>query len=360
MRTAGSSQLPAVKIPVLVVCGKGSIVANHTIHEAEVHSDTAAFVCLEPRVAALVIDVIYSIGSILNWRRGSVSFACEVLRRLGGESVDIEIGHAAFAKALFPALAEEAGKVKVSRLVAHLKEDQALSRFAMVWVISNRRHERPDGSFISLPTLYRNGEFWVVFREVQERVKDCDLMALSLAERRARLRVILSEILAERGCTAVARLPKTGKAKKPATVSEAAGAVEPERSEERVTKADIEARLEAMQEEFVTLGTQGLNMGLKLPILDAKINAAATGARVRLKAALKRANDVEASPQTAARVKGRMGLEMALEGLRMVIAAAEEMAAPKYVEWFGRFVTALSNVKLFREQAAEDKRKAVK
>ncbi len=333
---------------------------DHTIHEAEVHSDTAAFLCLEPRVAALVIDVIYSIGSILNWRRGSVSFACEVLRRLGGENVDVEMAHAAFAKALFPALAEEAGKVKVSRLVAHLKEDQSLSRFVMVWVISNRRHEKPDGSFISLPTLYRNGDFWAVFREAQERVKDCDLMAMSLAARRARLRVILSEILAERGCTAVARLPKTKKAKRAATVSEAAGAIKPEMSEERVTKVDLEAKLEAMQDEFVAVGVQGLNMGLKLPILDAKIAAAATGARVRLKAAFKRANDNESSPETALRVKGRMGLEMALEGLKLASAAAEEMGAPQYVEWFAKFKTALSGVKLFRKQTAEEKRKAVK
>lgn len=299
----------AARFPNLRCLWKGFSVDNPTINRPDFESidvcgDTVAFASLEPRAAALVLDVVFVVGSVLNWRQVSVSFLIEVLRRLGGESGSLEIRHADFGAALWAHLDESSRKEKMSKRVAALKEDQSLSGFCAVWVSSRRVTEGANGSFTGLPTLYKPGDFWTLFREIQEAVIGCDLLALPLKERRAKLRAIIEGLLKSRGCRPVLRMPaaKERKPKSNATSSEAAGAVDSVdspalRSDGRVTKESCEQRIIQAYQFLFEVGQDWVSLGLRVPDFLRKVLMEEEDLAGRLQSAVKRVN----APRKAAK-----------------------------------------------------------
>ena len=171
------------------------------------HPNTIAFHCLEPQVAILIADIIHAVYSILNWRQSSKSFLIEILARLGEEN-KFECSHLSFAEILFPSLEENARKVKVGRWAQKLMDDLRDSLFLAVIIIPRRVGQLENGKFYGLPTLYKRGQFWKLFRAVQSAALECDLMNLPLRNRRQKIRVIVELYLNKIGAKRIVREKK--------------------------------------------------------------------------------------------------------------------------------------------------------
>src|SRR4030095_2151525 len=171
------------------------------------HPNTVAFACLEPQVAILIVDISHAIYSILNWRHSSKSFLMEILARLGEEG-KFESSHFILSEILFPSLEEKARKVKVSRWGKKLIEDMSASKFMAVWIIPRRAGQSENGKHYGLPTLYKRGDFWKLFRAVQDAATECDLLNLPLRNRRQKVRVIVEMYLKKAGAVKIVREKK--------------------------------------------------------------------------------------------------------------------------------------------------------
>jgi hypothetical protein len=171
------------------------------------HPNTVAFACLEDSVAILIADVIHAIYSILNWRQSSKSFLIEILARLGEEG-KFECSHLNFAEILFPSLDETARKVKVGRWSKKLFEDLRDSLFLAVIIVPRRTGKSEGGKYYGLPTLYKRGKFWKLFRAVQDAAIECDLLNLPLRNRRQKVRAIVEAYLNKVGAKRIVREKK--------------------------------------------------------------------------------------------------------------------------------------------------------
>jgi len=284
--------------------------ANNTINP---NPNTAVFACLEPQVAILIADIIHAIYSILNWRQSSKSFLVEILARLG-ELNKFECSHFVFSEILFPSLEETARKVKVGRWAQKLIEDMEKSLFRAVWIIPRRVGQSENGKYYGLPTLYKRGDFWKLFRAIQDAATECDLLNLPLRNRRQKVRVIVELWLMKNGAKRIIRekKEKDGRedksekekstsppckcscascahcAAKGATASEAENGAWP--AWERVSGQTVEAQIRTAMEILFTSGQQWMNMNRSLPDFVRKIHAGFDIEELRLRDAVKRVN----------------------------------------------------------------------
>lgn len=176
-------------------------------HTRNLSTNTVAFACLDPQVAVLILDVIGALVSVLRWRQVCQLLLIAILSRLA-ESPSFELTHAEFSAALWPNLKDSAREEKFSKWLIKLKEDVALSNCAPIGIGKPRKERRSDGSFKSLPTLYLPGIFWTLFRAVQDVATDCDLLALDVRPRRAKVRAIVARWLKESGAVPIERTKK--------------------------------------------------------------------------------------------------------------------------------------------------------
>lgn len=351
----------------MLLCGKGFDVKNSSRNPSP---NTVAFSCLEPQVATLILDVIAALVSVLRWRQVSQSLLIAILSRLA-ELPFFELTHAEFSAALWPHLADSAREKKFSKWLAKFKEDIALSNCAPVRIGKPRVERRSDGSFKSLPTMYTSGIFWLLFRAVQDAAMECDLMREeNVNKRRAKVRAIVAAWLKESGAVPIERAKKDEQIKpaKPslpcnclcpscvccftknnATASEANGA-------EPVLSVQIERekrRLVEIEREFVAIGTAMINRGIRLSIVDNKLNAVGVSARVQLKtaAARKAGRGNDYAPDTEARAHGRAALEVAIDALKDAQAQAEIIGKGKHGAKFEELWKALQQWRVFENRA---------
>jgi hypothetical protein len=338
-------------------------VENHT---RNLSPNTVAFSCLEDSVAVLILDVIAALVSVLRWRQPSQSLLIAILGRLA-EFDSFELSHAEFSAALWPSSKESAREDKFSKWLTKIKEDMALSACLPVEIGKPRRERREDGSFKSLPTLYRRGVFWNLFRAVQDEALKCDLFALEKDKRRSRVRAIVKQWLLRSGATPIERAKKADEIKpaKPTLPCScaciscqtcAAKALIPSSlpSSEPVLSVQIEEekkKIRLIEDELVAIGQRRLNRGDKLSIVDNKINAVSVAARMRIKAAVNRSDGHDDyANEAGARARGRASQEIAVAELRAMKREAEEMGELKHAAKLAEFASVLENWKLFQSR----------
>jgi len=275
------------------------------------HPNTIAFHCIEDSVAILIADIIHAIYSILNWRQSSKSFLIEILARLGEED-KFECSHLNFAEILFPSLDEVVRKVKVGRWSQRLIEDLRDSLFLAVIIVPRRTGQSENGKYYGLPTLYKRGKFWKLFRAVQDAAIECDLMNLPLRNRRQKVRAIVESHLMEVGAKRIVRerkekgeREKSEKQKstsppckcscpscascvaKSATGSGANGA------EPAIVRTDlkvVDAQIEDALERLFAAGQGWVNLGLRVNDFTRKVWERCEHNETRLLEAVKRHN----------------------------------------------------------------------
>lgn len=341
---------------------KGFYVENHT---RSLHPNTEAFIRLDPEVATLITEIIHALYFVLRWRQSSKSFLTEILTRLA-ERDFFECGHAAFSVDLFPGLDNEARKVKISRWNRKIKDDQRDSKYQAVWIEARRAERLPNGEYKGLPTIYRSGDFWNLFKCVQFDAEKCDLMNLPLKNRRQRIKATVQEYLKVVNAIPVDRAKIEEKAKPPnpsppckcscahCAQCLAKGATGSE-ADEPVLSVQIEREkkmLREIEERFVSTGQAMLNRGNKLSVVDNKINAVSVAARMRIKAAHSRngKSGDSLAPDTGARARGRAGLELMVEGLKDAVSAAEEMGLIHAAEEMKTFAGVLEGWNVFQNR----------
>lgn len=331
------------------------------------HPNTVAFACLQEPVAILIVDIVHAIYLKLNWRPSSKSFLLEILARIDG-NIYFECSHLDFANILFPSLEENVRKVKISRWAKKLIADMTDSLFNAVWIDSRRKDQTQNGKWYGLPTLYKRGHFWDLFRAVQDAALECDLYGMPQKKRRQKVRVIVEKWLDEKGAIKIIREKKEqpeksekqkadksdslpckcdcANCKKCATKPIAALESEPVLSVQIQRERE---RLREIEEEFVLIGQAMLNRGGKLSVADSKINAIATAARARLKAAVNHQNGRnDYAPQAGERSRGRTSQEVAVSELREMRRIAEGMGQHQHAEKLEEWARALESWKLFQ------------
>lgn len=248
--------------------------------------DTQSFGYISPAVFKLMLDVIPALGQTLNWAPLSEVFLAHVLRNLPEGHGEFAIRHADFARVLFRDLTEAAGRRRISRAVSSLKKDQALSGFQAVWIESGDRVPSGDG-FDYSPTTYRLKEFFDFFASVQQKSVEYDLFAMALRKSRIELLLIVREVCKDRGFQAVPTRARQ-QAKKSATPSEACGASEPRKG--KVTKDDVDARINLLFDQLFECGQDWMSCGLVLPDLVRGLHRQLDMMEVRLREAVARSN----------------------------------------------------------------------
>lgn len=337
-------------------------------HTRNLSPNTVAFSCLEDSVAVLILDVIAALVSVLRWRQASQSLLIAILGRLA-ELDSFELSHAEFSAALWPSSKESAREDKFSKWLTKIKEDMALSVCLPVEIGKPRRERREDGSFKSLPTLYKRGIFWNLIRAVQDEALKCDLLALEKDKRRSRVRAIVKQWLLKCGATPIERVKKTDETK-PAKLTlpcncscagcqtcAAKSPILPSSlpSSEPVLSVQIEEdrkRIRQIEEDLVAIGQRRLNRGDKLSVVDNKINAVSVAARMRIKAAVARKDsNGDYASNTGARARGRASQEIAVAELREMKRVAEEMGEFKHAAKLAEFASVLEQWKLFSSRS---------
>lgn len=334
-------------------------------HTRNLSSNTVAFACLQPEVATLINDVIGAQAQELRWRPVSKSLLTEILSGLA-ESESFERIHEDFSYALWPHLNDSARKEKFSKWLKKLQEDMVLSNCHSVRINSKRREKTQRGEWRNLPTLYQPGNFWLLFRAVQDAAMECDLMQLDVNPRRAQVRKIVANWLKDSGAVLIER-QKKDEATKPAKPSLpckcgcpncqkcAAKAPAPALSDEPVLSVQIQNAKDKgveIEREMVNLGAALLNFGNKVSVVDNKLNAICMAARVQLKTAVarKEGRGGDYGPNTEARAHGRAGLELAIEGLKDAQRAAEEMSKHQHAAKLAEFARILGEWKVFQNR----------
>jgi hypothetical protein len=279
-------------------------VENHT---RNLSPNTVAFSCLEDSVAVLILDVIAALVSVLRWRQPSQSLLIAILGRLA-ELDSFELSHSEFSAALWPSSKESAREDKFSKWLTKIKEDMALSICLPVEIGKPRRERREDGSFKSLPTLYKRGIFWNLFRVVQDEALKCDLLALEKDKRRSRVRAIVKQWLLGSGAVPIERVKKADETKpaklslpcncacascancaaKGATVSEAKDDARP-----AIVRTDlkiVDAQIEEAIERLFAAGQAWVSLGLNVNDFTRKVWQRCEHNETRLIEAVKRVN----------------------------------------------------------------------
>lgn len=207
------------------------------IQDSDLHDDSVIYRACKPRVRVFEIDVLETIGIILNFRPSSLKIAREIIRRQGGEDVTLSFTDAALAEALFPDLPEEYRLRKSKRGKQNLIEDQSNSNFRFIWKAPRQVEQNESGEYRGLPTKYRPGDYWKVSDELQARSnqKGRELFAVNVHQRRKLEREMLSEILDERGCKKIVR--ERGEAGKRKPKEKSASGVEAESAGITVSRA---------------------------------------------------------------------------------------------------------------------------
>ena len=337
-------------------------------HTRILSPNTVIFAQLKPEVALVIVDIVAAITSVLRWRQVSQNLLFAILTRIG-ECDFFDCSHANFSAAIWSYLNGSAREDKFSKWLTKLKEDMALSKFFPVDVKKPRPDRHEDGSFRSRPTRYLPGVFWNLYYVVQDEALKCDLFSFEKDERRAWIRAIVKRWLGEHGALAIERVKKDDKVKPPnpslpcscacvgcqdcsakASVSSTLPSSEP------VLSVQIEQekkRLREIEEEFVVIGQARLNRGDKLSVVDNKINAVATAARMRLKAARGRKDGYgdDYASNTGARARGRASQEVAVAELREMKRVAEEMGEFKHAAKLAEFASVLEAWKLFSNRS---------
>lgn len=344
--------------------GKGFDVKDHT---KNLSANTVAFACLEPQVATLILDVIHALASVLLWRQVSKSLLVEILSRLA-EAASFEQSHMDFAAALWPHLGDPARKEKFTKWLKKMRADMELSNCPAVRVSSPRPEKNERGQWRNLPTLYTVGIFWLLFRAVQDAAMECDLLALDVRPRRAKVRAIVAQWLKEAGAIPIERQKKTEEikpakpslpcscacancakcaAKAPAST---APAEEPVLS---VRVARAKERGVEIERDMVDLGTELLNLGNKISQVDNKLGAIAISARVQIKTAVARkaGRGADYAPDTEARAHGRAAIEAAIDALKDAQRQAEIIGKGKHGAKFEELWKALQQWRVFENRA---------
>lgn len=309
--------------------------------------NTKLFSSLPPEVAVLIIDVIDAIASVLAWRQSSKSLLSAILSRLA-EREFFEKDHKNFSFAMWSHLEVSRRKEKFSRWLSNLKGDQKLSKINLIWVENRRVKRNEGGEFQGLPTLYKRGRFWELFECVQFVAKQCDLLDFPVDDRRAQIRDIVANWLKEAGAVKIIREKKEKIAREK---SQKEKSDSPPSSEIRIDKQDISAWQVRLEDEQFEFGQTLHNGGQRLSIVDNKLNAICTAARVRLKAAVSRSQGRgDFAPDTSLRVRGRSSQEVVIAEMREMRRIAEEMGKHQHAEKLEEWARILENWKVFRSR----------
>lgn len=331
--------------------------------------NTELFSSLPPQVAVLILDIIHAVYSILNWRQSSKSLLTEILSRLA-ENDSFESTHDDFSAALWAYRDARRRVEKFSRWLTKLKADIELSKFGAVRIPKQKVVRTEEGGYKGQPTVYQAGHFWKLFRYVQDRALEIDLLEKSIKLRRSTIRAIVAEWLEEAGATPIERVKKADEIKpaKPTLPCSCAcdncqncrakAPILPSSlpSSEPVLSVQIEQekeRLRKIEEDLVSIGQSRLNRGDKLSVVDNKLNAVSVAARMRIKAAVARKDGYgdDLASGTAARAHGRAGQELVIEGLGEMIRAAEELGKGRHVERLREIRAGLEAWKLFSNRS---------
>ena len=269
------------------------------------NSDTQIYLCASERVRLFEIDVLETIGSILNFRASGLRIAREVLRRQGGEDVSIELTHEKIAEEMWPDLEAGARVRKYTRGLKNLREDMDLTGFSVV----NPRRRKPqltEDGFRGLPTSYEPGAYWQASNALQERAKKVDFFAMPVDRRRRKVRDELKTILANMDCRRAVREKKDDKVRPPnpslpckcacascqtcAAKSVTGSEAEKRPAQERITKSGVALRMGNALEELFECGAQWANLELDMKEYWVKVTTEISVLDQRLAGAVKRHN----------------------------------------------------------------------
>lgn len=348
---------------MLIDVGKGFHLKDIT---RNLHPNTVAFINLKPEVAVLLSYVIHALFLVLNWRQSAKVFLGEILGRLA-ERESFECSHALFSDDLFPSLSEPARMVKISRWNHKIINDQKESKYQAVFIESRRVERLASGSYKGLPTKYKQGDFWNLFKCVQFDAEKCDLMNLPVRNRRERVRAVVADYLTAMGAETIVRQKKTEgiKPAKPSLPCTCACASCSKCAAKAPTSAPsdgpvLSVRIARAKErgieierEMVDLGKEMLNLGNKISQVDNKLGAIATSARVQIKTAVARkaGRGSDYAPDTEARAHGRAALEGACSELRDAASIARQMGKEKHAAKLDELRAGLEQWKLFSNRA---------
>lgn len=319
----------------------------------DLHRNTVIFVSLTPEVATIINEIVHALFLELKWRVSCKAFLIELLSRLA-ERDSFECSHDVFSADLFPSMSEGVRRNKISRWASKLKEDQLLSKYQAVWVVSRNPKQLASGEYVGQPTEYKRGDFWNLFACVQQAAKDCDLMNQPLKNRRQTIRAIVREYLRVVGAIQIQRVVKQEQDAKAKCTSpckcDCASCVGCKAKAPASNAAPVELvlsevveqskkRAVQIEEDLVSLAQTLANTGQKTSIIDNKLSAITNAARSRFKAASSRANDLDAyAPNAGPRARGRVAMEGAAQELREAQAAAREIGDVKYAEFLGQVI----------------------
>lgn len=270
------------------------------------HPNTIAFHCLEPQVAALILDVIDSIVSILRWRQCSRILLSAIISRIA-ETGDFECSHAEFSFALWPDKKEPSREDKFGKWLAKFKEDMDLSNCKPVDIPKPRIDRRADGQFRSKPTLYLIGNFWKIFRAVQDAGLECDLLRMEKKPRRLRVRAIVNKYLRENGAVKIirerkekgereerdARASDSSECRKPCahcSLKDVVRDVDVRPVIVRTAREDLEAVYAQIGDLMFQAGQMNANLGMSTGQWVQKLEKVQNVEELRLRDAIKRAN----------------------------------------------------------------------
>jgi len=156
-----------------------------------------SFVLLRPRAFALSSSLIDIVATVLGWRVSARDLLRHILKEIGDDETAVELPHEQIGRALWPHLKHSSRKSAVSRALSDLKEDQFLSNFQAVTVISGHIRNKGKGNEEKIPSRYQVDDFYLFAELVSERVGNEELLEKTITDANARFHRIIYDVLAE-------------------------------------------------------------------------------------------------------------------------------------------------------------------
>jgi hypothetical protein len=219
---------------------------------------TFQYATTELPTALLLSEIISEIGSILKWRRRSIWGSIEISKILGGENVSIETTQEELSLSFYPdANGSKSAISSTSRILLGIQEDQSLSKYPLLGIISNRKYKNEKGEWRTSPTKISYIDFLNHYGYLQDKAVEIGFPDWALRNRKHKQRGLVAEYLKNYGAKIIDR-------KRPAVEKSHQEIVEElRRQPNELTTHDLKLRMESSFEDLLNLNLKWANSGLK-------------------------------------------------------------------------------------------------
>lgn len=156
-----------------------------------------SFVLYRPRAFALASSLIDIVTAVLGWRVSARDLLRHILKEVGDDETAVELPHEQIGRAMWPHLKQASRKSAVSRALSDLKEDQYLSNFQALTVISGHIRNKGKSNEEKVPSRYQVEDFYLFTGKVSDRAGNEELLEKPISEANARFHRIVYDVLAE-------------------------------------------------------------------------------------------------------------------------------------------------------------------